>query len=246
MTGQLVAQELTYFQEIYLKARRLEGKLYHDDVVRKMPNLNRDHPYYEECRARKDSLDEMNACLTAYEPPIRILEVGCGNGWMANALTQNHNIQMVSLELHEMDAQQDERVYGNKANLRYRSLNSFLDNPDAEPFDIILFSGSFQYFGDAAVTLSQWMQYLKPTGEIHIKDTLVHDSATKAQELTKNKGQYFRSIGVEPMANYFTNYSWDDFKGFNYVNHRRSWIVQVRKTLTRQTSLNFPWIIVKK
>ncbi|TAM62796.1 MAG: hypothetical protein EPN50_06430, partial [Chloroflexota bacterium] len=68
----------------YLRVRALEGRLYPDEAVSRLPQAPRSDPLAGEWRQRADSLGRLVAYLDRTPRPVGrpliLLEIGCGNG----------------------------------------------------------------------------------------------------------------------------------------------------------------------
>ena len=75
-------------EKVYLKVRETEGRIYPDDTVRNLPDIDAAHPLHAEWMIRKSSLEKFEGYLKGRS--ITLLDVGCGNGWMSSRLARMH------------------------------------------------------------------------------------------------------------------------------------------------------------
>src|SRR4051812_13830112 len=86
------------FTDLYLAVREKEGRVYSDEEVRNLPNSSR---HSDEWKIRKETAKK----LRAYLKGKNILEVGCGNGWLANYLNAT------GIDINEFEVNQALRVF---------------------------------------------------------------------------------------------------------------------------------------
>ena len=76
------------FEENYLAARDREKRLYSDEELLQLPSIAEQHPHYREWKLRKESADRLKKYLSALDRPLKILELGSGNGWLSHFLAK--------------------------------------------------------------------------------------------------------------------------------------------------------------
>src|SRR4051794_13090295 len=64
------------FQDLYISLRNSEQRIYSDEEVGRLPEVNEENPYKEEWKLRKDSCERLVKYLTKKNRPLKILEVG--------------------------------------------------------------------------------------------------------------------------------------------------------------------------
>src|SRR5687767_8926232 len=74
------------FEKSYVALRQKEKRLYSNDVVQQLPEISGDDPLKPEWQLRKKSLDKLLSYLRKKSGVKKILEVGCGNGWLSRHL----------------------------------------------------------------------------------------------------------------------------------------------------------------
>src|SRR6478609_3338202 len=72
--------------ELYIALREKEGRLVSDEELLKLPEVNAFHIHLKEWRIRKKSCDQLLNYVAKKNRPLKILEIGCGNGWLSNRL----------------------------------------------------------------------------------------------------------------------------------------------------------------
>jgi ubiquinone/menaquinone biosynthesis C-methylase UbiE len=196
------------FEDLYLAVRQCEKRLYSDEQVRRLPDIDSLHIYAEEWKIRKRSGMRLIEYLQKKHRPMRILEVGCGNGWLSAKLSEIPGADVIGLDINQTEISQANRVFV-KDNLEF-VYDTFNEDtfPDIK-FDVIVFAASLQYFESAKAILELALSMLDTCGEIHIIDThfYKHEELGKANERTRN---YYNSLGFPHMADHYFHHSIDE------------------------------------
>src|SRR5687767_5432876 len=81
------------FEKTYIGLRQKEGRMYSDEELLQLPVVPKEHPHYREWQIRRRSCNRLIHHLEKKRSLLKILEIGCGNGWMAHqlALTAGSN-----------------------------------------------------------------------------------------------------------------------------------------------------------
>lgn len=200
------------FEELYIAVRQQEKRIYTDEQLQLLPDI--DHIYYDEWKIRKRSSERLNEYLEKKHKFLRILEVGCGNGWLSAKMAGIPNTQVVGLDINQLEIDQANRVF-KKNNLQF-IYDSFSDNTfDSAQFDVIVFAASLQYFPSVINVMKQALAILRPGGEVHVIDTTFYtpDEAEKADERSH---KYYDALGIPEMAEHYFHHSISEFWGFKY------------------------------
>jgi len=204
----------TDFEELYLAVRQLERRVYTDDQLRTLPDIDSLHVHAAEWRIRKRSCLRLVNYLHKKNRSLRILEVGCGNGWLSAKLAEIPGADVIGLDINQTEINQANRVFV-RDNLEF-VYDVF--NEDAFPdvkFDVIVFAASLQYFPSVKVILDQAVSQLSPGGEIHIMDTPFY----KPGEIVRANARsynYYNALGFPQMAEYYFHHSIDELSGLNH------------------------------
>jgi len=235
------------FENLYLKVREKEGRIYPDSIVAQLPDVERNHPLCREWQVRGRSLDKLEAYLTQKSNPATILELGCGNGWIANRLAQIPNCSVYAVDLNLLELEQGARVFSNTTSLRFIYGDIFDNIFPEDRFDSILMASSVQYFPDIQKLIERLLGLLKAGEEIHIIDTLFYTevSAGAARQRTID---YYQKLGYPGMADHYHHHHWADLAGFRYkINYDPgSNFNRFRRGILKRTISPFPWIIIQK
>lgn len=228
------------FEQDYLALRQAEHRIYTDDELQQLPDVAASHPHHREWIIRKRSADKLITWLTAKARPLKILEVGCGNGWLSKRLSEIPGSNVTGSDINYSELQQAAAVFANVPDL-YFVYGDIRGNLFKEAsFDAVVFAASIQYFPTLQAIIPAARELLKLDGEIHILDSPFY----RRQELpaAKNRTQeYFRSIGFEKMADHYFHHSLEELQ---QVKHRVLYNPSSAKYFFAKNKNPFPWICI--
>jgi ubiquinone/menaquinone biosynthesis C-methylase UbiE len=200
------------FEDLYIAVRQQEKRVYTDEQLQLLPDI--DHIYYDEWKTRKRSSERLTAHLEKKHKFLRILEVGCGNGWLSARLSGIPNVKITGLDINQVEIEQANRVF-KKPNLEF-IYDSFNENTfDYEKFDVIVFAASLQYFPSVVNVLKQALAILKNGAEVHIIDTPFYNPL-EAEKADERSCKYYTALGYPEMSAHYFHHSISEFWGFNY------------------------------
>ena len=202
------------FESLYFKVRQQERRIYTDQEVTRLPEIAEFHVHAAEWMIRKRSVKRLLGYLDKKRKPLRIMDMGCGNGWLSASLGSLPHTQVIGFDVHQSEIEQAKRVFEHKKNLHFVSGSLKAAMLLDLKFDIILFSASIQYFSPLDVTLKDALSLLAPQGEIHIIDTHFYqpDQAESAEHRSR---YYYNSLGVPEMHSHYYHHRVTDFGRFN-------------------------------
>jgi len=204
---------LSEFEKQYLEIREKERQYYTDEQVSLLPDIPGTHPHYTEWKYRKISSDRLIAYLGKIKKPIKILEVGCGNGWLASKIAAISNTMVTGIDINKTELKQAASVFKNKKNLHFLYGNIQEGILLDQKFDIIVFAASIQYFPSLVQLLQNALKLLAKNGEIHILDSPLY----KEQDiiLAKQRAKiYFEKLGFPGMAAFYFYHKLSDLHSF--------------------------------
>ncbi|NOX60344.1 MAG: methyltransferase domain-containing protein [Chloroflexi bacterium] len=230
-------------QQVYLRVREMEGRLYDDEVVRRLPLVSTDDPHADEWIMRADSAQRLRAYLEQREGVVDVLDLGCGNGWLTRWLADAVKGAVLGMDINLVELEQAARVFGARENLAFAYGDVFEDAlPDAG-FDIVIMAASLQYFADAARLIRRLLRLLRPQGEIHILDTPFYDERSVDAARARTQAYYAR-LGAPEMASFYHHHRWSDLSSFApallYDPTRLA--PRLRRSLLNQPVSPFPWL----
>jgi SAM-dependent methyltransferase len=229
------------FEEQYISLRRKEGRLFTDEEVAMLPNVSLTNGLKKEWEIRKASSARLIQYLSKRQKPLNILEVGCGNGWLSNQLSQIKNAVVTGLDVNSFELEQAARVFGKKINLSFVNGDLREDGLHIEKFDVIVFAASIQYFSSLPEIVQAAFEHLKADGEIHILDSHFYEDE-HIEEAKKRSNLYFSQLGFNGMNDFYFHHALSTLNVYNYkflFNPKR----MVNKLLRRNDP--FHWICIQ-
>src|SRR5580658_4862747 len=112
----LAKPENDIFEKIYITIRRMENRLYTDDEVENLPMISPKHTHSNEWAIRRRSSRRLINFLLKKQFRLRILEIGCGNGWLAHSLAVIPGSEITGLDINFTELQQAARVFNEVPN----------------------------------------------------------------------------------------------------------------------------------
>ena len=146
---------------------------------------------------------------------LRILEIGCGNGWLSHRMAEIPGTKVLGSDINFTEIQQAGRVFYDMPNLHFiytGSEDSFKDRQ----FDEVVFAASIQYFQSLKAIIEKTKRLLLPGGMIHILDSPFY--RPDEIELARARSQaYYQSMGFPEMGKLYFHHSLDELNGFEYT-----------------------------
>lgn len=227
------------FEDVYLEVRMTEGRLYDDTVVNHLPEIGKTHPHTAEWPIRKRSLKRFLKYLQARNPG-RILEIGCGNGWMSRHLADTlPRTNIIAVDANEVEIEQARRLFF-RPNLHFVHRRFIPENLD-EKVDLIVLASSLQYFRGCSSLIRRLLECLLQDGEIHVMDTPFY-RLEDIDAAKKRTVDYYTNLGFPEMIPYYHHYGWHELEGFSYdilfdPDTLNGWLNKIRFSHP-----GFPWI----
>lgn len=202
------------FSEQYYLLRKAEGRIYSDEEVASLPEINEQHKYFKEWLARKASAGRLVKYLSDRNKELQILEVGCGNGWLAAKLAGIRRTKVTGIDINIKELEQAKRVFNKIGNLEF--LNCSLDDELLKElrYNIIVFASSIQYFSPLRNVLRNAINKLKPGGEIHLVDSNFY-SQNEVEAARGRTNNYYQSIGFPEMTDQYFHHSIQELEQFD-------------------------------
>jgi ubiquinone/menaquinone biosynthesis C-methylase UbiE len=229
------------FEELYVALRLKEGRIYSEKEIAELPLVASSHPHYKEWLIRKRSCNKLLRYIQRRGHICNILEVGCGNGWLAARLASSTRAKITGLDINTVELEQARRVFHRVPNLKFKEGDICSGILADEKFDLILFAASIQYFESLEEILKIATGYLTLQGEIHIIDSHLYQpyEITEAKQRSK---KYFTYMGFPEMAHSYFHHCINaiDSLHFHILYNPNSWR---NKWLSSRNP--FHWLVIK-
>ena len=230
-----------YLQHLYISVRKKENRLYTDEELLVLPDVNNNHVHWHEWQIRKHSCNRLLRHLKNMNKPLRILEVGCGNGWLSNRLSEVDRADITGLDINIAELYQAHSVFGHKTNLHFLQGDIRDGELDKEKFDVVIFAASIQYFSSISAIIGKAVQLLNIDGEIHIMDSMFY-SESNVHIAKSRSDKYFRDLGFPEMSDHYFHHPRSGLQNFNYKILSRP-ANGLRKMFADKTP--FYWVVIK-
>ena len=230
----------TTFEKLYLMVRQKEQRVYSNAELMNLPETAVSHRHYYEWSVRKESCKNLIAYLKKKNQFLKILEIGCGNGWLSHKLAEIPDTEVIGLDINLTELQQAAHVFTN-SNLQFVYGDIREHILESRQFDIIIFAGTIPYFSSLTEIIHSTLEKLAAGGEIHIMDSFLYNTEN-VETAKQNCREYYRNMGFPEMANYYFHHLLSDIQLFNYtgMQERNSFF----KKLFSKRSV-FPWLCIR-
>lgn len=204
----------TAFGDLYIEVRNRERRVLTDCQVMFLPEIEPAHIHYKEWQVRKRSAKRLIDYLKRKSAPLRILEVGCGNGWLSSMLLTIKGSRVTGIDINEPEIMQAKRLFKSE-NLDFICAGFVPEMFAGQKFDVIVFAASVQYFPSLRRILENALSCLSRNGEIHIIDANFYRS-DQVEDAARRTENYYKDMGYPEMAAYYFHHTMNDLKPFNY------------------------------
>jgi 2-polyprenyl-3-methyl-5-hydroxy-6-metoxy-1,4-benzoquinol methylase len=228
------------FEQLYIALRKREQRLYTDEQVMQLPDIDPSHLHYKEWRIRKHSAERLISYLNKKKRRLNILEIGCGNGWLSAQIAKIKGANVIGQDINRVEIDQAKRVF------QRNNLEFFCEEFDAVKFkykffDVIVFAASLQYFPSLKQILNQALSCLSVVGEIHLLDTNFYNQSNIDSAIQRSL-VYYTKMGYPELAGYYFHHRLDDLQGFDHK------ILANPNTIMKRLQKGNPfyWISIKK
>jgi SAM-dependent methyltransferase len=194
------------FLDEYTAVRRQEGwGRASSTYFRRLPSVTADDPQRAIWRIRARSyqalvdgvvqpIEEARSAAVTFPPPLEVLDLGSGNGWLANRLSgRRHNVAAIDLSLDELDGLGAYIWYQDDGASPFTPIQAEFDRLPLAlgQADLALFNGSLHYSTDFRFTLNEALRVLRAEGTLAILDTPVYRDRASGERMVKEREDAF-------------------------------------------------------
>ncbi len=206
------------FMRDYAHIREQEGRRSDDpDYFRSLPYTGDGGRLPEMWRQRAASFETFQIFvllpLQQGNRVLKILDLGAGNGWLSNRLSQaGHAVWAVDLLANDWDGLGAHQHYKS----RFTPVQAEFDRLPFEgrSFDLLVFNASFHYSTDYGRTLEGSLPLLNPGGTLALLDTpLYRREASGRQMVAERHAAFEKMYGLRS----------DALPHKNFLTYRRLW-----------------------
>jgi SAM-dependent methyltransferase len=231
--------------DLYLAVREREGRLYSDEVVRELPDVPAGHPHRVEWMARRASARRLIFYFQRQRRPLRILDLGCGNGWLSAALAGIPGVSVYGVDTNGVELRQAGRVFGGPQPAMFLGADIFHPPFSSGVFDSVVIASAVQYFADLRGLIAAIQPLLGPRGEMHIIDSPFYGEDEVAAARARSAG-YYAELGLPAMAARYHHHTWAELQGFDVsLLHDPSAAMARLKRRFGVADSPFPWLRVR-
>lgn len=228
--------------DLYLRVREREGRLYSDEVAARLPDIPRGHPLRDEWRARAASAARLIKYVARLPTPLTILDLGSGNGWLSNRLAQIPGCRVLGLDQNAFELAQAARVFARNQRLIFTHADIFCPPIPDRSIDLVVIASALQYFPVVSALLRQLGTLLTPRGEIHVLDSPLYTTAERPAARARAEA-YYAALGIPEMAAHYHHHTYESLTACC-----PEWLYQPNglqsslRRLLRLPDSPFPWL----
>jgi SAM-dependent methyltransferase len=227
----------------YLGARAREGRRLPDALVASLPDVPTSHPLSHEWRQRADSCARLVRYLRALPAPLTVVDIGCGNGWMANRMARSDAIRVVGVDAIPDEVDQARRVFGAHPRLEFVQADVVDGHLPVDQPDVVVFASVIQYLPDPARVVGSMLASLPPSAEIHLLDSPLYHPGELAAARARTR-EHYGEVGVPEMTRAYHHHCWDTFAtiGFDVLYRPDTPTRRLERRVLRRPRAPFPWL----
>ncbi len=176
------------FIEEYELIREAEGRTENSADYNQLPFTTAEHPLAAMWAERAVSFQFL--VEVALKPlngsSLNILDLGAGNGWLANKLAQmGHNVAAVDLTINSFDGLGVHPHYPSE----FTPIQAEFDRLplDDNQFDLVVYNAALHYSADYLHTLEEAVRVCTGNGKIIVIDTPIYQNRETGQEMVAER-----------------------------------------------------------
>ncbi|MEL6256344.1 MAG: class I SAM-dependent methyltransferase [Bacteroidota bacterium] len=225
------------FETPYIRYRKKEGYVLSDAEVSELPKTFLYNLHRKEWELRSKSVNRLLNYLKKKGGKARILDLGCGNGWVSNKLAHLEGFEIFGLDINLFELEQAVRVFPLE-NLKFCYGNVYESIFEDGSFDYVIIGDAIPYFSNLQQLINRCRSLLKGGGEIHIFDSAIHVE-NQIEEAREQMGLYFEKLACSEMMDFYYFHTKQDFSHYDY---EYLYSYGFFNRLLRKKDSPYPWI----
>jgi ubiquinone/menaquinone biosynthesis C-methylase UbiE len=203
------------FSNLYFQLRTNEKRIYSDDFIKDLSFFEKKNNLSREWRIKQASIRSLLSEINNQSEIHNILDLGCGNGWLSNFLSNQFNSTVIGIDVNQYELKQAKRVF--EKNKRLIFINGDIDEIKLAPksIDIIILSSSIQYFPNFGNLLVKLIDSLTEIGIIFIFGSILYTNKTVNRAKINTKS-YYNNIGFSELSDFYHHHQLENLKDFTY------------------------------
>jgi len=201
-----------HFSDIYLQVRQKEHRIYTDEEVLELPYL-KVHTHSKEWKIRAYNAELLrNYMQKLYPQGVNIVEIGSGNGWLVNFLSQIPDSHITGTEINDYELEQAKRLF-KKSTLHFEAKD--ISEIDFSKYNVVIFAASVQYFENPQRIFDHVFSQ-NPDAEIICIDSFWYKNDHEAQQAKQRSKKYYTELGYPEMAEYYYHHTFEILKPYHF------------------------------
>ena len=231
------------FEKSYLKVRSLEDRVYTIEEVKKLPLSSK---RIDEWKMRAASAKHFLKYINQKEE-LKILDIGCGNGWFTNFISSAENlVEVIGIDINLFELKQANDAFSQNKKIKWIYGDLFNYKLDHFRFDIIVLNGCIQYFEDFEKLINRLLDLCNKEGEIHILDSPFCKNENDKKMSILRSNEYYKKLGCDDMLNKFTPHTVSQVKKYNFeILKKPTLTTKILTKISFQKIINNPFMWIK-
>lgn len=224
------------FDSLYAVLRRREGRTLLDPAsLRALPEPppGTSRARAREWRSRAWCASFIERRLAARAAP-RVLDLGCGPGWLAARLARNGR-EVVGLDVSRTELTAGAVAFAELERLRLVQGDVFDAGLELGRFDAVLLVAALQYFGDLPRLVARLRALLQPEGEVLLLETPIYRRREVDSARLRTR-RHYESLGLPQLVAHYHHHVEDDLSalGARFLYHPSTLASRLQRHLLRR------------
>lgn len=199
----------------YLTYLKKTNRRYDDAEVREFPQTFFYNLHRQEWQHREQATARLLAYFKRSDQPRRMLDLGCGNGWLAAQLARVPGCEVVGLDRCLPLVTQAARVFS-EPTLQFACGDIFEDIFPLASFDHIILCDTISWFPNLPQLINRCRQYLRPEGELHLLESPLY-TEKELEAAAEATNRAFAEAGISGLAAHYHHHLRQDLAAYDYT-----------------------------